>query len=175
MLKRIMFTLMALLAIYSGAVVVYLGNKPELAETSAFAQNSGSTLYYDTLRDYTLNSGASATHYYFFCTSEDNNCAFVEDTVIRDTERETGLTLSSLIEYVDITDLVENMDYNRLYTDWTVSSFPAFVAVKNDNGEIKIENTLEWTDDNPISSQTLTSWLELNKLYNTPSPTSAAQ
>ncbi len=67
MLKRIMLTLMALLAIYSGAVVVYLGNKPELAETSAFAQNSGSTLYYDTLRDYTLNSGASATHYYFFC------------------------------------------------------------------------------------------------------------
>ena len=99
----------------------------------------------------------------------------MEDTVIRDTERETGLTLSSLIEYVDITDLVENMDYNRLYTDWTVSSFPAFVAVKNDNSEIKIENTLEWTDDNPISSQTLISWLELNKLYNAPAPTSAAQ
>ena len=166
---------MTLLVIYSGAVVIYLGNKPQLAETSGFAANNGDALLYDTLRDYTLNSGASATHYYFFCTSQDNNCAFIEDTIIRDTEKETGLDLGSLIEYVDITDLVDNMDVNRLYTDWKITSYPAFVAVKNDNGEIKIENTLEWTDDNPISSQTLISWLELNKLYNTPAPTSTAQ
>jgi len=175
MFKRIMFTLMALVAIYSGAVVIYLGNKPQLAETGSYAANNGNALLYDTLRDYTLNSGASATHYYFFCTSQDNNCAFVEDTVIRDTERETGLDLGSLIEYVDITDLVDNKDVNRLYSDWEVTSYPAFVAVKNDNGSIDILNSRVWQEDDPISSTTLTSWLELNNLYSTPATSSAAQ
>lgn len=175
MLKRILFTLMALLAIYSGAVVIYFSNRPQLAETSSLSANSGNVLYYDTLRDYTLNSGASATHYYFFCTSEDNNCAFVEDTVVRDTERATSLDLSSLIEFVDITRLVDAMDTDRLYTDWTITSYPAFVAVKNNNGQIEIENTLVWKDDDPISSQSLIAWLKLNNLYMDPVSSSSAQ
>ena len=150
MLKRILFTLLTLLVIYSGVVLVYRLNEPDVVESPGSAYMTENALDYATLRDYTLSSGESTLHYYFFCSYENNDCLYMENTVLKDAESETGLDLRNMIEYVDITDLEAN---------------PAFVACRVRNGMIEISNTLQWNPSSPISTSDLIRWLELNNLY----------
>jgi hypothetical protein len=164
MLKRILFTLMTLLAVYSGAVVIYIFNEPDHVDTAVFAAMGGQQLDYESLREYTLNSGSSATHYYFFCSQDSDDCTYVENTVMRETAAQTKLDLSALIEYVDVTELEANMETSRLKTEWNISTYPAFAAVQNKNGTIEILNILEWDASAPLSSSDLTLWLQENGL-----------
>ncbi len=165
MLKRILFTLLTLLVIYSGVVLVYRLNEPDVVESPASAYMTENALDYATLRDYTLSAGESTLHYYFFCSYENNDCIYMENTVLKDAESETGLDLRNMIEYVDITDLEANLATNRLKQEWDVSSYPAFVACRVRNGMIEISNTLQWNPSSPISKADLIQWLELNSLY----------
>ena len=74
MLKRIMFTGMALLLIYSGILVGYKIFEPQKTAETTIKSTTQATIDYETLKDYTLNSGASVTHYYFFCSAASKDC-----------------------------------------------------------------------------------------------------
>lgn len=164
MFKRLLYTVLTLLVIYSTAIVLYRINEPE-NNTAVFSAFSSSVMLdYDTLSAYTKNSGASATHYYFFCSSENADCLYVENTVLKDTAAMTHLDLNQLIEFVDVTPLENSLNINRLKADWGISHYPAFIAVHNENGKINIENTLEWDPERPLNAEQLTSWLADNGL-----------
>ena len=164
MFKRLMYTVLTLLLLYSTAIVLYRINEPE-NNIAAFSDFSSSTMLdYDTLSAYTKSSGASATHYYFFCSSENADCLYVENTVLKDAAAMTHLNLNQLIEFVDVTPLENNLNINRLKADWGISHYPAFIAVHNENGKINIENTLEWDPEKPLNAEQLTAWLTTNGL-----------
>ena len=165
MLKRIMFTLMILLVIYSGVFVGFRLFEPEQADAGSESAIASVSLDYETLKEYTRSTGNSTMHYYFFCSVESNDCLYLENTVLKSVNNETENELMTLIEFVDVSGIDEKQLATRLKNEWGVSAYPAFVACRNDNGEIVIDNTLEWNPQQPISIDDFRQWLALNKLY----------
>ena len=165
MAKRLLLTALTLLVIYSGVVIGIKIFEPEKPDDGTDSLVAAKALDYEVLKDYTINSGSAAIHYYLFWSSDNNDCRYVADTVLRDCQAETGVNLSELIEIVDITELERNLNTNRLKTEWNVSSYPAFVACRTKAGRIIIDNTLEWNPAQPISVDDLKAWLTLNGLY----------
>ena len=162
MLKRILFVLMTFLLLYSAALVGYKVFEPHTDETHTYNLD---VLDYDTIKDYTLNSGQTATHYYFFCDQTDADCIYVQNTVIYSTALETELNLRDLIEYVDLSQVVQETRIPRLREDWGLTTYPAFLACHLEDKKIVVDNTLEWNHEQPISNDNLISWLRLNNLY----------
>lgn len=164
---------MVLLSVYSSVVIGYRIFEPEKSDVQAEADATMSgALDYSTLKDYTLASGASATHYYFFCTSQDNDCLYLESTVMPDVQSGTSLDLSSLIERVDVSSLMEKPEDTSLLDDWNVHSYPAFAAAKVQDGVISVLNTLEWNPEHPLNADDIRQWLAENGLIqNSPAPT----
>ena len=165
MLKRIMFTLMILLVIYSGVFVGFRLFEPEQADAGSESTIASVSLDYETLKEYTRSTGNSTMHYYFFCSVDSNDCLYLENTVLKSVNNETENELMTLIEFVDVSGIDEKQLATRLKNEWGVSAYPAFVACRNDNGEIVIDNTLEWNPQQPISIDDFRQWLALNKLY----------
>lgn len=165
MIKRILLSVFTFMAVYSAIVIGIKLFEPDVIDTASDASQHATALDYNTLKDYTLNSGTSASHFYLFSSLDNSDCLYVENTVLKNARTATGLNLDDLIEIVDITDLERTFTTNRLRTEWTVLSYPAFVACRVNNGEIVIENTLEWDPNQPISSDDLERWLKLNGVY----------
>ena len=164
MIKRILLTVLTVMVVYSAVVIGVSLFEPEASETTLESQHAYA-LDYETLKDYTLNSGTSATHFFLFSSVDNSDCLYVENTVLRNAEAETGLNLSDLIEIVDITNLERTLSTNRLKTDWNILSYPAFVACHVANGLITIDNKLEWDPNQPISTNDVERWLTLNGVY----------
>ena len=165
MLKRIMFTLMILLVIYSGVFVGFRLFEPEQTDAGSESAIASVSLDYETLKEYTRSTGNSTMHYYFFCSVDSNDCLYLENTVLKSVNNETENELMTLIEFVDVSGIDEKQLATRLKNEWGVSAYPALVACRNDNGEIVIDNTLEWNPQQPISIDDFRQWLALNKLY----------
>ena len=164
MIKRILLTVFTVMVIYSIFVIGITLFEPDTADTVLESQHAYA-LDYDTLKDYTLNSGAAAVHFYLFSSSDNSDCLYVENTVLRNAEADTGMNLTDLIEIVDITDLERTLTTNRLKTDWDILSYPAFVACHVKDGRIEIDNKLEWDPASPISTDDVERWLSLNGVY----------
>lgn len=169
MLKKILFTLLTLLMIYSTVIIAYKINEPQKIESRALATAlSSAAIPYSTLKDYTLNSGESAIHYYFFCSGNDQNCTYVENTVLKSVENSTNLNLDSLLEYVDLSDESEDAMSSPL-SDWGINTYPAFVVCNVSQGSITVSNPLEWNASSPMSADDIIRWLSKVGLYNNPS------
>lgn len=162
MLKKVLFTFLTLLVIYSSCVIAYRIFEPR--DNYAVDQTT-SYVAYDSLKPYIENSSQN-THYLFFYSSINNNSVYLKDTIFSQVEQNTGKSLSSLFEFVDITEIDRNLETKKLSDDWQVSAFPALVAVtKEDDGTLTIKNKLEWTNDSPLTAQSVEDWLILNDLY----------
>lgn len=157
-----MFSFLCLLILYSTAVIAY-----RLFEPTASYHVSGEDSYldYNSLKEYVRSGGDSSVHYLFFYSGEDNNSAYIKNTVLTEAENDASLQFTRIIETVDITNLVRNMQTSRLADDWQISSYPAFAAVTVKNGNIIVNNQLEYTEDDPITVEKLEDWLSLNGLY----------
>lgn len=160
MLKKIMFTFLTLLMVYSVSVVSYRIFEPSdntnTIDTSSF-------LAYDSLKSY-VTEGSSSVHYFFFYSANDTNSIYLYNTVFSTVNSDTNKDVTSLIEVVDVSELDTTLDITRLYEDWGVSSYPSFVAVSVENGEITINNKLEWTNEKSITATDIENWLQENGL-----------
>ena len=165
MLKRILYIFNTLLVIWSAAFIGYIIFEPEAPDQTEVHDFLNSIVNYEALKDYTLSSGPSAIHYYYFCSFENDDCRYLENTIMKSTARNTGVDLPSLIEYVDITALEQKLQTNRLKSEWNIGSYPAFVATRNNQDQIEVLNSLEWDPQSPISEADLTKWLLQNNLY----------
>ncbi len=165
MSKRILMTVLTLMLLYSTIVIGIKIFEPEKETAFGAEFQHASALDYDTLREYTISTGNAVTHFYLFSSADNNDCIYVENTVLKNAAASTGLNLEDLIDIVDITDLERTLTTNRLRTDWDVLSYPAFIACHVENGEIIIDNKLEWNPAQPISSEDLERWLKLNGVY----------
>ncbi len=169
MLKKILFTFLFLLVIYSGIVVGYAAFEPTIVDVSMSNLSPYDIIDYASVHDYTLSDQTSDTHFYFFCSPEDNDCTYMQNTVLKTIENEENIQLSSILEYVDITDLVTNLEVNTLKAEWSISSYPAFVACHVEDDSIVIDNSIFSTQLEPLTKDTIKSWLSQNGLTKTDS------
>lgn len=162
MAKKIIFTFLTLLILYSTAVVAYRLFEPV---NNTEYPDEDSSLSYDSLNQYLLSTGEGSTHYVFFYSAVNDNCIYVRNTVLSQVENETGISVSSLFETVDITSLDENMKTARLSDDWNISGYPAFAAITVKNGKPSVVNSLVWTDQKPVTASALEGWMAENDLW----------
>jgi hypothetical protein len=161
MLKKVVFALLALIVVYSCAVVAFRIYEPRndtnVVEESAY-------LDYDSLKEYVLSTGESVTHYFFFYSRNDNDCVYVKNTVLASVSTNTQLQIDRIIETVDITSLEDNMTTGKLANDWGISNYPAFAAVTVSEGNPSVLNSLEYDGEIPLSAAQVEEWLALNGL-----------
>lgn len=158
MLKKILFTFLSLLMVYSTCVVAYRIFEPRDNQSTT---DTTSMLAYDSLKSYVKDS-SSNIHYFLFYSALNNNSIYLKDTILTIVESDINKSLSNIIEVVDITELDQTMETKRLSEDWQVSSYPALVSVSYDNEEIMINNKLEWTNEKAITTTDVEEWLKLN-------------
>lgn len=164
MLKRLLFAFMTVLVIFSAALVGYKIYEPGTADEMMMSDGMSSALDFETLGEYTRNSGTASIHYYFFCSALSNDCVYVKNTVLKSTAAELDPGVLDLIEYVDVSDADPATFSEKLKSEWELTSYPAFLACHTENGQIIIDNKLEWTAGQPFSNHDVAAWLNLNGL-----------
>mgnify|MGYP004570087557 FL=1 len=158
MMKRILFTFMTILALYSLAIVGYRIYEPDLKKT----QENTNYITYNSLREYTLSHGESTKHIYFFYSAADDNSNYVVNTVFPSINNMKKSNVTDVIEIVDITSLDTSYTTNRLKAEWGINSFPSLLLVSVSEGQISIDSTLCWDNDHPFTADDILSWLTIN-------------
>ena len=161
MLKKILFSFLCLLVIYSSGVVIYRIYEPK---TDTNVVEESAYLDYESLKEYVMSTGESVTHYLFFYSMSDNDCVYIKNTVMAKVQSDTLLQIDRIIETVDITALEANMTTARLSKEWGISRYPAFAAVTVEDGQIKVVNMLEYDGEVPLTALDIEGWLEMNGL-----------
>ena len=165
MLKRVLFTILCLIMVYSTAVVGYRFFEPNTYDDT---EETVTYLDYETLKDYIRSSPDGVTHYLFFSYRKNQDCIYVKNTVMATVKNDTGLQIDRMIETVVITPLEEQLLTNRLKNEWGLSSYPAFVTARTQNGEIIIDNFIQYDQNHPMLASDIEAWLQLNGIYSGP-------
>jgi len=159
MLKKIMFTLLTLILIMSGAVILYRIFEPETQSTVTSAK-----LDYDSLYEYLTSSSEGSAHYLLFVSEESIDSQYVLDSLLSSVQSDTGTQIGRIIEAVDITELERSMRTYKLKEDWGLTYYPSFLAVEIQDGVPVVQSSLEWNPDAPLSVEQVEEWLEDNGL-----------
>lgn len=166
MIKKILITFMTFSFVTSTFLAFYCFFKPSEVDASIeLVGNTKMVIPYETLTDYLTTSGDSSTHYLYFCRFDNDDCNYVQNTVMKSLDAEQGSSLFEVIEYVDISELEDNLAINQLKDDWGFNTYPAFVAITNTNNELKVENYIQWDNENPMSTRELKQWMVDNKIW----------
>ena len=83
----------------------------------------------------------------------------MQNTVLKTIEDEENINLFSILEYVDITDLINNLQINTLKNEWSINSFPAFVTCHVENNTIVIDHAISASSQSPLSKEAIKLWL----------------
>ena len=161
MIKRILFTLMTLLALYSLAVLGYRIYEPDL-----HTEDTSNYIPYNSLREYTLSQTNSTRHVYFFYSSTDDNSNYVLNTLFPSINSQKKKDYTSVIEIIDISSLESSFTTNRLKSEWGIQTYPSFLLVSVENDEISIDSTLCWEENTPFTTDTIINWLAINNITN---------
>ncbi len=164
MLKRLLISFLVLLMIYSTFIIGFKYFEPENDEILETSLDT-TVIDYASAENYTVNSGVSSVHFYFFCSPQNDDCIYMENTVMRTVESDIGVSMSDLFEYIDVTSLEEQYELNRLKEDWNIDDYPGFAVCHVENRTIVIDSTLSWKDTQPLSAFELKQWLKDNGVY----------
>lgn len=162
MLKKILFSLLCILMIYSSAVAAYRIFEPRQEHV---ALDSSSFISYASLKEYIVSSGESSQHFLFFYNDGETDSMYVRTSVLSDVKAKSGLDLDCLIETVDLSGYKQENLPASLAQDWGLSDYPSFALVTVKDGEIQILSKLEWSSSSPITSSMLIQWLKDNGVY----------
>lgn len=162
MFKKILFTALAALMIYSTAVVSYRIFEPKLDTSSP---DEHEYIEYDSLNEYILSTGEGAIHYFYLYSSINQDCVYIKNTVLAAVQNDTKIEIDKVIETVDITSLEKSMNISRLSSEWGINAYPAFMAVSMKDGVPAVDNKLEWDPEHMISVRDIEQWLIDNGLY----------
>ena len=163
MLKKILFSLLCILMIYSNAVAAYRIFEPRQEHV---ALDSSSFISYASLKEYIVSSGESSQHFLFFYNDGESDSLYVRTSVLSDVKAKTGLDLDRLIEIVDLSGYRQENLPASLAQDWGLSDYPSFALVTLKDGQIQVLSRLEWSAAAPITSPMLIQWLKDNGIYN---------
>ena len=161
MLKKIMFSLLTLIMLYSTAAVVYRIFEPRDNKETVPADFY---LDYESLKEYLVSTGEGSIHYLFFSSRSNADCQYVMYSVMPTVNQDENIQIGKLIEPVDITKLEKDMATNRLMDEWGIATYPAFAAVHIENSTVIIDNTLQYDPGKPMKANEIEAWLKLNGL-----------
>ena len=163
MFKRILYTLMILLALSSIGFASYrfFESKDNKQETYGYTM-----IEYEGAKQYVLSHGNSSTTFLFFCSHNNENCNYIEDTLYPDVnKRLDNKNMNTLIDYVNIEPLEDSLKTENLMADWSINNYPAFVSVSVIDDQLVINNSLVWNSESPINTNDILAWFQENGQY----------
>ena len=164
MFKKLLYSFMIILALSSIALGSY-----RFFESQADVKVSTSNEFvieYEGAKQYVLSKGNSSTTYLFFCSFNNDNCNYIENTLYSDVNKElVDRKIEDIVEYVDIDNIDESRQLETLLNDWQINNFPAFVSVSTNDEALTINNSLVWNNEVPMTANDILSWLSINNLY----------
>ena len=163
MLKKILFSLLCILMVYSGSVAAYRIFEPRQDHVRL---DSSSFISYASLKEYIVSSGESSQHFLFFYNDGESNSMYVRTSVLSDVKAKTGIDLDSLLEIVDLSGYRQENLHASLAEQWGLSDYPSFALVTLKDGEIQVLSRLEWSSGTPITGTLLIQWLQDNGIQN---------
>lgn len=166
MLKKILFSLLTILLVYSGAIVGYKAHEPDKSALCSYMLlNNNESLDYNTIEDYTLNSGASSIHYYMFYDEDGANSAYLENTILKELAKDPLQDFTTLLEYVNVPNLSDPETPIKLQKKWGIDTLPALLVCRVQDHKIVIESTLQWNEKEPLTSEDVKMWMMQNGLF----------
>ena len=164
MKKRISLLVTLTLVFICLLVFTYFKYKPKeaaLVQTSIITENN--SLTYANIEKHILSD--DEIHYLWVCSLDNADCVYTRDYVIKSLSNELGEDTKDFdnIEYVDFTEAPDTVHYRQSH--WGIQYYPAFIACRKNNDQIEILNTLYWTKDTPITSDSLKKWMHENGIW----------
>ncbi|NLC96593.1 MAG: hypothetical protein GX675_03375 [Erysipelotrichaceae bacterium] len=165
MFKKIAISIMGLLLLNS---IVLTGYK--IFEPNNKIENdltlSNFYINYNNVEEYTLSGGNNTSHYFLFCVPYDTNCKYIYESIFPSiTSKNNGIPINTIIEYVDLTELLSLDTFDENLKKWEIKTYPALISCKVDNNTIIIINTLEFDENDPLNSDDIINWMVLNDIY----------
>lgn len=162
MFKKLLFTFLMTLCVYSLAAACYHLFEPENDITEA---TDALVIDYKTLKDYVENGSEGTIHYILFYDNRIQNSEYFRSTLLTTVENDTHLQMDRIIEIADMSEIEEDLVIPRLTDDWGIRSCPALAVIKLENGSAVLGSKLEWENDQMLSAEDIEIWLIDNGLY----------
>lgn len=165
MFKKVSLVFFSVLWLCSVGLFIYRMVEPETAAelgpiviNSANQQPNQQTLF-------TSNGSENQIKYYYFCTAGNQDCIYMNDTILKSLASEMNVESFDFLEYVDVEALYGDWTPSKLKSVWGFESYPALVAAKDLGSSFEILNTAEWTDTVPLDTTSVKQWMIQNELW----------
>lgn len=161
-MKRIvggLFSLLFIVIIGAGLTLAYRNLQPQKQNTRSLQPQAVAHKSIDIdfkNLDSTLLS-KDGTYYLWFCDTEDDNCAYVENEFMIPMLNKLNVTKFENIHKVNFTDCP--FSKQKLLDKYNVDSTLAFVKVEVKDDEIHYSDGITWTNDDSFSFDILEKWL----------------
>ena len=162
MFKKILFSLLSFLMVYSLAAAVYHLFEPD------YDENAGTDeliIESESLNDYIMNASEGTIHYIFFYDSRSNDCEYVRNTLLATVSNDTQLQLKKIFVIADTSSMEEKNIIPRLQELWGIRSIPAFAVITKNGETTDVLSKLEWDSTHMLSAAEIEQWLIDNGLF----------
>ncbi|MBQ7889332.1 MAG: hypothetical protein IJ356_06190 [Erysipelotrichaceae bacterium] len=165
MFKKVSIVFFSVLWLCSVCLFVYRLTEPKTA-------TDPSTQVVNTFNDGPIESTPSQTEdssntikYYYFCTADHQDCAYMNDTILKSLAVEMNVENFEFLEFVDAEKLYGDWTPSKLKSTWGFERYPALVAAKDLGNSFEILNVLEWTEELPLDTNSVKEWMIQNELW----------
>ena len=162
MFKKILFTFLVTLSLYSIVAAGYHLFEPEddLNEIT-----DALVIDYKSLNEYVLSGNEGAIHYVLFYDKRIQDSEYVRNTLLTTVQNDTQLQLDRIIDIVDTSEIEQDSVTLRLTEDWGIRNSPALAVIRLENGTPVLVSKLEWNSEQMLSAEDVEIWLADNGLY----------
>lgn len=103
---------------------------------------------------------------FFFCAADDDNCEYVNNTVLKNLAESLQVTELDNIYYVDLsaTSSTAAAKFDR---QWGFSQYPAFVIIDSTVEPYAVVSSLGFHHDTPFNSDDVKKWLITHNIWQT--------
>ncbi|NLA77916.1 MAG: hypothetical protein GX845_00025 [Erysipelothrix sp.] len=165
MVKRIALLGLGVFVIASILFAIHLFYQPEPAPLVLLNYGRTLSFEYHDVKPYVLKKEGHA--YLFFCDGG-VDCQYVNDNMLAPLAKQIKAADFNDLTFVDMSKVAETMSPAKLFDDWGISKYPAFVAVHVEEGQKTIENTLQWDFAAPFSKEDIKQWMIDNDIWKGP-------
>ena len=160
---RKIFIIVVLFIIVISAFLVVFWPQEQPISTKIFVADRGIT---DKNFNQFLQENPGMRAVFFFCSADDDNCAYVNNTVLRNLAESLQVTELDNIYYVDLsaTSPTAAAKFNR---QWGFKQYPAFVIIDSTVDPYAVVSTLDFHHDTPFNSDDVKKWLILHNIWQT--------
>lgn len=161
-MRRVLLISVILMSIVAGFFVVFWP-KNQIVDVMVYYND-------EEITDKNFNQYVSEhpiKNVYYFCDPSSNDCAFVNNNILKEIADQLILTKLDFIHFVDLSQ-TSTTSSAKYKSQWGFSQYPAFVIVDYSQAPYKLIDTLAWNNEKPFTVLDVKNFLIKNNLWPKP-------